>query len=82
MRPANSRAGRVPLALSLIAVVACAEDRLTTAPHAAPTSSTRQALDGNVILVTNASGANVPGSLPWAVSVAGGASWRRGKSAR
>ena len=74
MRPANSRAGRVPLALSLIAVVACAEDRLTTAPHAAPTSSTRQALDGNVILVTNASGANVPGSLPWAVSVAGGTS--------
>jgi hypothetical protein len=56
----------------LIAVAACAEDPPTTAPDA--TRPSGQALDGNVILVTNASGANVPGSLPWAVSVAGGTS--------
>ena len=74
MRPENSRAGRLPLALTLIVVAACADDRLATAPQTTPTSSPRQALDGNVILVTNASGANVPGSLPWAVSVAGGTS--------
>ena len=74
MRPANSRAGLLPLAVTLIVVAACADDRLTTAPRITPTSSPRQALDGNVILVTNASGANVPGSLPWAVSVSGGGS--------
>jgi hypothetical protein len=73
MRLAHS-GGRVPLALTLLALAACGEDHPTTAPHALPSSSARPALDGNVILVTNASGANVPGSLAWAVSVAGGTS--------
>ena len=67
-----SRAGRWPLALTLIAVAACADDAPTTAPH--PTRASGQALDGNVILVTTASGANVPGSLQWAVGVADGTS--------
>ena len=67
-----SRAGRWPLALTLITIAACADDQLATEPRAGHVS--RQAVDGNVILVTNASGANVPGSLPWAVSVAGGTS--------
>src|SRR5688572_17110091 len=74
MRLSNLRAGRLPLALTLIAVAACADDPPTTAPRATPTSASREALDGNVILVTSSSGANVPGSLPWAVSVAGGTS--------
>jgi hypothetical protein len=72
MLRSTSRAGRWPLALILIAVAACADDAPTTAPHAARPS--RQALDGNVILVTNTSGTNVPGSLPWAVSIATGGS--------
>ena len=72
MQSRTPRVGRWPLALTLIAVAACADDQLTTAPSAARPS--RQALDGNVILVTNASGDNVPGSLQWAVSVAGGTS--------
>ena len=53
-----SRVGRWPLALTLIVVAAaCADDSLTTAPRA--TRPSRDALNGNVILVTNASGANV-----------------------
>jgi len=68
----TSRVGRWPLALTLMAVAACSDDQPSTAPRAARPS--RQALDGNVILVTTASGANVPGSLPWAVSVANGTS--------
>ncbi len=72
MQFCTSRVGRWPLALTLIAVAACADDQLSTAPRA--TRPSRQSLDGNVILVTSASGANVPGSLPWAVSVANGTS--------
>ena len=68
----TSRVGRWPLALTLIAVAACADDPLTTAPRASRPS--RDALDGNVILVTTASGANVPGSLQWAVNLADGTS--------
>ena len=68
----TSRVGRWPLALTLMAVAACSDDPPSTAPRA--TRPSRQALDGNVILVTTASGANVPGSLPWAVSVADGTS--------
>ena len=67
-----SRAGRLPLAVALVAVAACVDDQLTTAPRAAHLS--RDALDGNVILVTTASGANVPGSLQWAVNLADGTS--------
>ena len=66
------RLGRWPLALTLIAVAACADDQISTAPRA--TSLSRQTLDGNVILVTNTNGANVPGSLRWAVGVADGTS--------
>ena len=65
-----SRVGRWPLALTLIAVAACADDPLTTAPRTSRPSP--DALDGNVILVTSASGANVPGSLQWAVNLADG----------
>ena len=72
MSAVASRAGRLPFALMFIAVAACADDAPTTAPHA--TRPSRQALDGNVILVTNTSGANVPGSLAWAVSIADGTS--------
>lgn len=72
MRSYAPRVGRWPLALTLLAVAACADDQPSTAPRAARPS--RQALDGNVILVTSASGANVPGSLPWAVSTANGTS--------
>ena len=68
----TSRVGRWPLALTLLAVAACADDQPSTAPRTARPS--RQALDGNVILVTNTSGANVAGSLAWAVSVANGTS--------
>lgn len=74
MRFWTSRAARRPLALTLIAVAACADDPPTTGPSVMSIPATRQALDGNVILVTDASGANVPGSLPWAVSVANGTS--------
>ena len=72
MSLSTSRVGRWPLALTLIAVAACADDPLTTAPRASRLS--RDALDGNVILVTTASGANVPGSLQWAVNLADGTS--------
>lgn len=68
------RVGLWPLALTLIAVAACADEPPTTAPSVTPIPAARQALDGNVILVTNTSGANVPGSLSWAVSVANGTS--------
>ena len=68
----TSRVGRWPLAFTLMAVAACADDQPSTAPRA--TRPSRQALDGNVILVTTSSGANVLGSLPWAVSVANGTS--------
>jgi len=74
MRLSPSRAGRWSLALTLITVAACADDPPTTAPHAASIPSPRKELNGNVILVTNTSGANVPGSLQWAASVAGGTS--------
>jgi len=74
VHPYTLRAARWPLALSLVVVAACADDPPTTAPNVPPGSVTRQALDGNVILVTNASGANVPGSLQWAVGMAGGTS--------
>ena len=72
MQSSMSRVGRWPLAAALILGAACADDSLTTAPHTGRVS--RNALDGNVILVTNASGANVPGSLQWAVGVADGTS--------
>ena len=72
MHRLTSRAGRWPLALTLAAVAACSDDAPTTAPRATPSSGSREALDGNVILVTNTSGANVPGSLHWAVNLAGG----------
>src|SRR4029453_8906261 len=72
MRSYTTRAGRWPLALTLTAVAACADDQLSTAPRV--TRPTRQALDGNVILVTSPSGASVPGSLPWAVNLATGTS--------
>ena len=72
MQVYKSRVGRWPLAFTLMAVAACADDQPPTAPRAIRPS--RQALDGNVILVTSSSGANVPGSLPWAVSVANGTS--------
>ena len=72
MQSFTSRVGRWPLALILIAAAACADQPPTTAPR--PTRASRQALAGNVILVTSSSGANVPGSLPWAVSVASGGS--------
>ena len=74
MHRLTPRAGRWPLALTLAAVAACSDDTPTTAPRATPSSSSRDALDGNVILVTNANGGNVPGSLQWAVSMAGGTS--------
>ena len=72
MQSYTSRVGRWPLALTLIAVAACADDQLSTAPR--PTSLSRQTLDGNVILVTTASGANLPGSLQRAVGIADGTS--------
>lgn len=72
MQSCKSRVRRWPLALTLMAVAACADDQPSTAPRA--TRPSRQAVDGNVILVTTASGANVPGSLAWAVSVASGTS--------
>ena len=74
MRLSPLRAGRWPLALTLLAVAACTDDPPTTAPYAAAVPSPRQELNGNVILVTNTSGANVPGSLQWAVNLAGGTS--------
>ncbi|MDF2771882.1 MAG: hypothetical protein K0S86_1376 [Geminicoccaceae bacterium] len=43
-----------PLALTLIAVAACADDPPTTGPSATAIPAARQALDGNVILVTSA----------------------------
>src|SRR5215207_6382218 len=72
MQSFTSRVGRWPLALTLVAAAACADQPPTTAPR--PARASRQALAGNVILVTSSSGANVPGSLPWAVSVASGGS--------
>lgn len=73
MQSYTSRVGRWPLAAALILAAACADDhQLSTAPDAGHVS--RNALDGNVILVTTASGANVPGSLQWAVGVADGTS--------
>ena len=66
MQSCKSRVRRWPLALTLMAVAACADDQPSTAPRA--TRPSRQAVDGNVILVTTASGANVPGSLAWAFS--------------
>lgn len=74
MESCTSRVGCWPLALALVAVAACADDPPTTAPRATPTASSLQALDGNVILVTNSSGTDVPGSLSWAVGVASGGS--------
>ena len=74
MQSYRTRVGRWPLACTLAVLAACADEPLTTAPRAVATSSPRQALDGNVILVTNTSGANVPGSLRWAVGMAGGTS--------
>jgi hypothetical protein len=73
MQVFGSRVGRWPLALILIALAACSDDLPTAARHGV--SSSRQAVDGNVILVTNKStSATEPGSLPWAVSIAGGTS--------
>ena len=68
----RQRAGLWPLALTLTAVVACADDAPTTAPRAARRSTDITA--SNVILVTNTSGGNVPGSLVWAVDQADGTS--------
>ena len=72
MSLSTSRVGRWPLALTLIAVAACADNAPTAAPRAAATSSA--ITTGSVILVTNTSGSNVPGSLLWAVSQADGGS--------
>ena len=59
------RAGLWPLALTLTAVTACADDHPTTAPRA-PTHS-RDITAGNVVLVTNTSPDSIPGSLRWAL---------------
>jgi hypothetical protein len=73
MQSFSTRAGRWPLAFTLIALAAaCADDAPTAAPSISRAS--RNALAGNVILVTNGSGANVPGSLQWAVGIADGTS--------
>jgi len=72
MNRATSRGARWALALTLIAVAACADDPPTAAPRAAAIS--RDITAGNVILVTNTSGTNVPGSLLWAVGQTDGGS--------
>ena len=72
MNRATSRGARWALALPLIAVAACADDPPTAAPRAAAIS--RDVTAGNVILVTNTSGTDVPGSLLWAVSQTDGGS--------
>jgi hypothetical protein len=72
MNRATSRGATWALALTLTAVAACGDDAPTTAPHAAARST---AVNTNsVILVTNTSGSNVPGSLLWAVSQTDGGS--------
>ena len=73
MNRATSRGARWALALtSIAAVAACVDDAPTAAPRAAAIS--RDITAGSVILVTNTSGSNVPGSLPWAVSQTDGGS--------
>ena len=72
MNRATSRGAWWALALTLTTVAACADDPPTAAPRA-PTIS-HDVTHGNVILVTNTSGSNVPGSLPWAVSQTDGGS--------
>lgn len=67
-----SRAGRWPLALTLAALAACA-DEPTGARVRVPTALEPHASVGDVILVTNTSGGTGVGSLPWALGqVTGG----------
>lgn len=66
MNRAPLRDARWALALTLIGVAACADDLPTASPRVPAIS--RDATAGSTILVTNTSGSNVPGSLPWAVS--------------
>src|SRR4030095_14025005 len=72
MQSCTLRVGSWPLALTLMAVAACADDQLSTAPRA--TRPSRQALDGHGVLVTSAGGAHRPGPRPGAVSGANGTS--------
>jgi hypothetical protein len=72
MNRATSRGARWALALTLIGVAACADDLPTAAPRVPAIS--RDVTAGSIILVTNTSGSNVPGSLPWAVSQTDGGS--------
>ena len=72
MNRATSRGATWALALTLTTAAACGDDAPTTAPRVAARSTAVNA--NSVILVTNTSGSNVPGSLLWAVSQTDGGS--------
>ena len=63
-----SRAGRVPLALTLAALAACADE--PSAPNLLPVGPNLNL--GDVITVTNTSGGTGVGSLRWAVAQTSG----------